>query len=76
MAYSHVVSYNVLSFKTAEAAMILLCVVKEKNEKTGRVEEIVSHGVNSETGQNVVLPWESPKVLGALYSPEHGYYLP
>lgn len=76
MVYRHVVSYNVLSFQTAEAIMILLYVVKEKNEKTGRVEEIVSHGINSETGQNVVLPWESPKALGALYSPEHGYYLP
>lgn len=56
--------------------MILLIVVKEKNEKTGREEEIVSHGVDIETGKNVVLPWESPTSLGARYSPEHGYYLP
>ncbi|MDI6977282.1 hypothetical protein [Serratia sp. Se-RSBMAAmG] len=76
IAHYYVVGYNVLSFKTAEAAMILLYVVKEKNEKTGRVEEIVSHGINSETGQNVVLPWESPKALGAHYSQEYGYYLP
>jgi len=56
--------------------MILLYVVQEKNEKTGRVEEIVSHGINAETGQNVVLPWESLKSLGAHYSQEYGYYLP
>ncbi len=55
--------------------MIYVVVVKEKNEKTGRVEEIVSHGVDSETMRDVVIPQVSPKEVGAIYDQEHGYIL-
>ncbi len=55
--------------------MISVIVVKEKNLKTGRVEEIVSHGVDLDTLKNIILPQVSPKELGAVYDKEHGYIL-
>lgn len=55
--------------------MINVIVVKERNAKTGRMEEIVSHGVDSETLKNIILPQVSPKELGAVYDKEHGYIL-
>lgn len=55
--------------------MIHVIVLKEKNEKTGRVEEIVSHGVDSETMQNIILPQVSPREVGAVYDQDHGYIL-
>jgi hypothetical protein len=34
---------------------------------TGRKEFVVSHGVNEDTGQNVILPNEKPSSFGGAY---------
>ena len=38
--------------------MIIVITCTEKNEKTGHWETLVSHGVDSSTGRNVVLSCE------------------
>ncbi len=35
--------------------MIIVIVTKERNPRTGRMEEIVSHGVDADTGKTVIL---------------------
>ena len=39
--------------------MILLVICEEKNKKTGIVEDVVSHGINSETLMHVCLQQET-----------------
>lgn len=36
--------------------MIIVITIKERNERSGKEEIIVSHGVDTITGQDVVLP--------------------
>ena len=55
--------------------MILLIVVTEVNERTGRPEQIVSHGIDLETGQTLALPAEHPTRLGGVLDPELGEYV-
>lgn len=47
--------------------MIILITTLEKDKKTGHDHLIVSHGVDFETGKNVILPCEPPQALGAVY---------
>lgn len=54
--------------------MIVLVVVTEKNPRTGRLESIVSHGVDFDTGNNVVLPGSSPQSLGAVWNSDLNEY--
>ncbi|PTH79000.1 hypothetical protein DAA48_21415 [Aeromonas veronii] len=42
---------------------------------TGRKVQIVSHGVNIHTLENVVLPPVSIEEIGAIYNPEVGSYV-
>jgi hypothetical protein len=55
--------------------MIIVITSKERNEKTGKVETVVSHGVESETGRAVVLPCETPERIGARFDAELGEYI-
>lgn len=48
--------------------MIIVVTTTEKNESTGLMELLVSHGVEETTGRQVVLPVEHPKDIGAHYS--------
>ena len=44
----------------------------------GRVKEerfMVSHGVDTNTGRNVILPNEHPSSLGAILDPEYGEWI-
>ncbi|WP_336658050.1 hypothetical protein [Leclercia adecarboxylata] len=50
--------------------MIIVVTTTEKNEKTGLMELLASHGVEEESGRQVVLPAEHPKEIGAHYSDE------
>jgi len=50
--------------------MIIVVTTTEKNEKTGQMELLASHGVEESTGRQVVLPAEHPKDIGAHYSDE------
>jgi len=54
---------------------ILVIVVKERNENTGKLEEIVSHGISIASGKTVILPSEHPSTLGAVFDPEIREYL-
>jgi hypothetical protein len=58
--------------------MILVIVNKELNKRTGRYEQVVSHGINldSDNDQIVILPSVSPEAIGAKWSVEmQEYYL-
>lgn len=54
---------------------IIVITVREKNKTTGKLETIVSHGVDTVTMQNICLPNETPAALGAKYDPEYGEYV-
>ncbi len=41
--------------------------IYKNGHKTGKTEFVVSHGVNEETGRNVILPCEHPAMLGAKF---------
>lgn len=55
--------------------MIIVIVTHERNERTGRQERIVSHGVDDHTGQTVILPCETPERIGAIFHREIGEYV-
>ncbi len=55
--------------------MIIVITTREKNPKTGRIETIVSHGVESGSLRNVVLPNETPESIGAKFCPAIGEYV-
>lgn len=55
--------------------MIIVITSKERNEKTGKVETVVSHGVEAETGRVVVLPCETPERIGAKFNAEFGEFV-
>lgn len=54
---------------------VIVIVVSEISERTGRKELVVSHGVDEDTGRLVVLPQEDPRVLGAKFDPRLGEYV-
>jgi hypothetical protein len=37
--------------------------------------EVVSHGVEEETGRNVVLPWNPPSYFNAVWDDKAGYWI-
>ena len=55
--------------------MILLIVYTERNETTGRIETIVSHGIDLETDREVVLPQERPEQFGGVLDRDLGEYV-
>ena len=63
--------FNVLS----DPAMILLITYTERNETTGHMEMIVSHGIDLDTGRTVVLPQERPEQLGGVLDRDFGEYI-
>ncbi|HUZ92089.1 MAG TPA: hypothetical protein VMU78_09350 [Methylocella sp.] len=55
--------------------MILLIVHTEPNETTGRMEQIVSHGIDFDTGRTVILPQERPEQLCGVLDRDFGEYI-
>jgi hypothetical protein len=55
--------------------MIIVITHIETNERTGRKETLVSHGIDSRTGKEVVLPCERIEVIGAQFNQEIGEYV-
>lgn len=55
--------------------MILLITYTETNNRTGRKETLVSHGVNLKTDKAVVLPQETPQSMGARFDRDMGEWL-
>jgi len=54
--------------------MIFVIVYTERNKKTGQLEQIVSHGIDDDTGKIIVLPQTHPLNIGAKYDPDYGEY--
>lgn len=59
----------------ADFRTTVLVTITEFNEKTRRNEIIVSHGVDLDTGREVVLPNETPEYLGGVFDPNMGEYV-
>lgn len=55
--------------------MIIVIAFKEKNQRTGREELVVSHGIDEHTGKTVILPCEPPERIGAKFNAEIGEYV-
>lgn len=55
--------------------MIIVVLYEERNQKTGRKEVIVSHGIDEHTMKTIVLPQVSVKELGARFDNERGEYV-
>jgi len=55
--------------------MILVITHKERNKRTGQMETIVSHGIDLETDQPVILPNETPQSIGAVFDREYGEFV-
>jgi hypothetical protein len=47
--------------------MIIVITNREWNDRTGKYETIVSHGIDEDTLKNVVLPQERPVDIGAKF---------
>lgn len=56
--------------------MIQLITVRERNRRTATMETIVSHGVDTENGEVVILPQDPPAALGAVFNTDHGWHIP
>lgn len=58
---------------------IIVITHRERNEKTGRMENIISHGVLEDTSKNVILenaPLSEAKALGWVrFEPSIGEYI-
>lgn len=55
--------------------MIFVIVYTERNKKTGQLEQIVSHGIDDDTGKIIVLPQTHPREIGAKYDSDCGEYV-
>ena len=55
--------------------MILVITHREIDKRTGREVVLVSHGVDMDTGRNVVMSQETPRAIGAEWSNDIGGYI-
>lgn len=55
--------------------MIILVTYEEKNQRTGRSERYVSHGVHAITGRNVILPDEPLSAFNPTFDKNLGEYV-
>lgn len=54
---------------------IIVIVVRERNPKTHQMELVVSHGVEPDSGKNIVMSCGSPASVGAVYDSDIGEYV-
>jgi hypothetical protein len=55
--------------------VVIVIVTTEKDPKTGKPRQVVSHGVDSDTDKAVILPCETPASIGAQWDPEIGEFV-
>ncbi len=55
--------------------MIMVVVNRERNPRTGKLDLVVSHGIDMNTGKNAVLPQEGPAAVGAVMDMVLGEYV-
>lgn len=54
---------------------IIVITTLEYNKKTCKKELIASHGVDIDTGKNVILSQDHPSLLGAKFSDAYGEWI-
>lgn len=47
--------------------MIILIVVEDKDEQTGVISLIVSHGYDTDTDKNIIMSQQHPRSLGGIF---------
>ena len=55
--------------------MILVIVNNERDSRTGRTQQVVSHGVEIDSGRIVILPNDSPEDIGAVFDAQLSEYV-
>lgn len=55
--------------------MIIVIVTEERNARSGRMEKVVSHGVDMATGKIIIMSCGSPESVGASFDPDIGEYV-
>lgn len=55
--------------------MIIVITSKERNARTGRDEEVVSHGIDATTGKTVIMSCDPIERIGARFDPELREYV-
>jgi hypothetical protein len=55
--------------------MIGITTTRERNQTTGRVEDIVDRAFDIRTEKSVVLPLVTPQELGAIYNEDSGLWM-
>ena len=55
--------------------MILVIANHERNERTGRLTLVTSHGVDIDSGRHIALPQVHPGTLGAVFNENVGEYV-
>lgn len=55
--------------------MIIVVTTLERNERTGKTNLAVSHGIDEETMRNVILSGEHPEAIGARFCKERGEWV-
>lgn len=55
--------------------MIIVIVVEERDERTGRIVQVVSHGIDETSGRTVPMPCGTPESVGAVFDPDIGEYV-
>lgn len=55
--------------------MIIVIVIEERNERTGRMQKVVSHGIDEATGQTVIMSCGTPESVGAVFDHDIGEYV-
>lgn len=55
--------------------MIIVIAYTETNKRTGKIEPIVSHGVNVNTGKVIAMPPIHPQQTGAVFDHDIGEWI-
>ncbi len=55
--------------------MIIVITTTERNERSGRMEVLASHGIDQKTDRTVILPCEPPAAIGAVFDDAIGEYV-
>lgn len=55
--------------------IIAFTTTRERNEKTGRIEDVVERAFSYPSGKTVVLPNETPQALGACWDDNSGLWM-
>jgi hypothetical protein len=54
---------------------VIVITYREANPITGRMETLVSHGFDTDTGRNIIMPQDTPEKVGAVFNKELGEYV-